>query len=379
MLPMAIAFLNGAFVDLASASVAALDSGLQHGVGVFDTMLGGNLLPSAADRDDALDDAAETNAPRPWLLDLEEHLDRLAESCRELGLTAELNTEGLARAALETVARSGLARARLRITVTGGPLNLLRRNLSATGEASSPTSAPTQGQTGDQRPGQPTVLIVASAATEYPPAMLASGVSVVLADSKANPFNIFESHKTLNYWWRLRELQHAAAKDAAEALVFSVTNHLVGGCVSSALLVTGGQVRAPIVRGEEGQTLSPGQAIASDGRSDDPQRTGSQPAPVATASGGVLPSAALPSISRRWAIRELAGEGHNVRREMLTISDVLAADEIILLNSSWGALPVVQVESSTVGSKSGHPGRPGPIGQLLVKSWAAQLAAPPVW
>ena len=38
--------------------------------------------------------------------------------------------------------------------------------------------------------------------------------SVVFADSRANPLNPMEGHKTLNYWWRLRELQVAAGKGA---------------------------------------------------------------------------------------------------------------------------------------------------------------------
>lgn len=344
---MAIAFLNGEFIDVSEARVAALDAGLQHGVGVFDTMLGGVVLAEA----DALDDDAPE--PQAWVLALDEHLARLATSCQELGLSNDLSTDGLSRAILETVRRSMLRRARIRITVTGGPLNLLRRDPS--GKVEQPGSSGAAGQL--------TILIVASAATEYPEAMLTRGVSAVIADTKANPFSAFESHKTLNYWWRLRELQLAAAKGAAEAMVFSVTNHLCGGCVSSVLLMHKGEVKTPLARGEEGATFEPGATEPATANAGEVKR-----AP------GILPSPVLPSITRTWAIRQLASEGIVVRRCMLTINDLLEADEVLLCNSSWGVLPVVQVEGRLVGA-----GSPGSIGQRLVRAWRDELASPPLW
>jgi len=358
---MATAFLNGEFVELADAKVSALDAGLQHGVGVFDTMLGGVLTPEADDLNDDLDDSLDSPSDEPagvqaWVLDMEDHLERLATSCRELGLSEDLSTDGLGRAVLETVRRSGLKRARVRLTVTGGPLNLLRRDPgSATSKPA--TAAPSAS-------GQLTILIVASMATEYPETMLSRGVMAVVADTKANPFNQYESHKTLNYWWRLRELQIAAAKGAGEALVFSVTNHLCGGCVSSALLVKDGIVRTPIARGEEGASYEPGMT--------DP--VGTDQAGGVKFKNGILPSAVLPGIARKWAIRQLATEGVVVKRSMLTVTDILEADELLLTNSSWGVLPVVQLEGKQIGA-----GKPGPIATQLIAAWRDELASPPVW
>src|SRR5205814_2137459 len=80
-------------------------------------------------------------------------------------------------------------------------------------------AAAQSGGTGGARAADPTVLIVAQPVTRYPEAMFERGVTVVLADARANPLNPFEGHKTLNYWWRLRELQTAARKGAGEALV----------------------------------------------------------------------------------------------------------------------------------------------------------------
>src|SRR5262245_24687734 len=116
---MSTVFLDGQFVDQNDARVSAFDAAVQHGVGVFDTMVGGVRGDGST-----------------WVLQVEEHLERLAGSARELGLSESIRAAGLVDAVLETVRRSGLAagsRARVRITVTGGDLNLLTRGAGASG------------------------------------------------------------------------------------------------------------------------------------------------------------------------------------------------------------------------------------------------------
>lgn len=309
-------FLNGVFVDEPGAArIGALDAGVQHGVGLFETL------------------SAGVQGGQPWAVHLDEHLDLLARSARDLGLSATLNTSALGDALLETVRRAGLERARVRVTITGGETSLLA-------QAQRGATAPTR---------DATVLIVATPATAYPPELFERGATVTLADAKANPFNPHESHKTLNYWWRLRDLGLAAAKGAGEALVFSVTNHLCGGCVSNAILIKGSQAFTPLARGEE-----------RDGERDGARQGGREGA----GRGVVLPSPVRPGVVRDWAIHELLGEGVIVRRELVTISDVLEADEIMLTNSGWGVLPVKAVEARSIGA-----GGPGPLSRLLRERW----------
>ncbi len=299
-------FLNGGFLEQGAARVSAFDAGLQHGVGLFETMLGGTT---------ALDET--------WVYRLDEHMERLAGSARELGLAEHLRTQGLYDAVMETVARAGHARTRVRLTVTGGDLNLLGRSDEATKRRS-------DGGQGTE----PTVLIVAQPATEYPEAMFERGVMVSIADARANPLNPFEGHKTLSYWWRLRELQAASAKRAAEAVVLQVSNHLCGGCVSNIFVVKDGVVRTPIARGEEGGASG--------------------------AKGGALPSPVLPGITRRTVIELAELRSMTVERRMLHVQDLLGADEVFLTNSSWGVLPVVAVEAHPIGA-----GKPGDVTRTL--------------
>jgi len=317
---MATVFLNGTFLDQADARVSAFDAGFQHGVGLFETMLGGTT---------ALDET--------WVYRLDAHLERLATSARELGLAEGLRTQGLYDAVMETTAREGSARTRIRLTITAGDLNLL-----------SPQSESEEQQ---ENRVEATLLIVAQPATQYPDAMFERGVMVSLADTRANPFNPMEGHKTLHYWWRLRELQQASAKGAAEAIVVQVSNHLVGGCVSNLFLVKEGSLLTPIVRGEEGGAVE-------DTSQTDPMQP-STPASSAVRSG-VLPSPALPGITRRAIIEMAELRAIPIECRMLSIDDLLEADEVFLTNSSWGVLPVAAVEAHPVGT-----GKPGEITRTL--------------
>lgn len=302
---MPTVFLNGRFIDDAEpAVVSVFDAGFQHGVGLFETMLGG-----------------VSASGEPWVLHGDRHMERLAGSARELGLSADLRTAALSEAVVETIRRAGLPRARVRLTVTAGDLSLLSR-------------------TGSSAAGDPTVLIVAQPATSYPEAMFERGGAAVIADARANPLNPFEGHKTLNYWWRLRELQSAAARGAAESLVLSVSNHVGSGCVSNLFVVRAGELVTPIARGEE-------------------QEVGGK---------GALPSPVLPGITRGWVIDEAERRGMRVRRQMIAAAEVLDADEVFLTNSSWGVLPIVKVEAGAIGD-----GVPGKHAREFRRAWRSQF------
>lgn len=312
---MALVFISGRFIDDGDeATVSAFDAGFQHAVGLFETMTGG-----------------VTAAGETWVLRLDEHLERLATSARELGLSHELRTAALGEAVVETVKRAGFRRARARLTITGGDLSLLAR-----GEA-----APAGGS---RAAHDPTVMVAVQPATEYPAGMFDRGGALVVADARANPLNPMEGHKTLNYWWRLRELQAAAAKGAAEALVLQVTNHICGGCVSNLFMLNGSELRTPIARGEEAMVAG------------------------AASKGRTLPSPVLPGITRAWVMEQATQRGLTVRREMIAAAELLDADEVFVTNSSWGVMPIVKFEAGAIAD-----GVPGKLARSLREAWAGQM------
>ena len=205
-------WVDGQFVDESDARLSVFDAGLQHGVGLFETM----------------------RAYRGRVFDAEAHLKRLIDSAEALGLGGNLQAGPLSEAVERTLKENDLAEARVRLTVTGGDLSLLAK------------------ARGQQAPGhRPSIFIQATAPSRYPESYLKEGVAIAIADARANPFDPTAGHKTLHYWPRLRELSAAAARGAAESLWLSVTNHLCGGSVSNVLLIKDRTLQTPFARGEE--------------------------------------------------------------------------------------------------------------------------------
>ena len=300
-------WINGKFVEPQDARVGYFDGGFQHGIGLFETMMarGGAVLR------------------------LEEHLTRLEESARTLKLFDQLRVEALGEAVqfcVQAFAKeSGSSDARIRLTVTGGDLGKPFAGANAAGGAASVPD--------------PTVAIHVQPPTRYPEEFFSKGVAVSVAESRANPFDPFAAHKTLSYWPRIQALRTASAVGCAEALWFSVTNHLASGSVSSVFLAKRGRLLVPFARGEE--------------------------------LAGARPSAVLPGCTRAavilWAEGSgVGGLGIEVERRDLTIDDVLSADEIFLTNASWGVLPVVRVEQHEVGG-----GVPGNLARAMREKWLA--------
>jgi branched-subunit amino acid aminotransferase/4-amino-4-deoxychorismate lyase len=282
------AWLDGRFVPMDEARVSAFDAGFQHGVGLFETM----------------------SARHGRVFRGLEHMERMRRSAKELGLADTLRPEALVDACEATLAANDLQHARVRVTLTGGDMNMLARSAE------------------DVR-HDPTILIHAQPPTPYPPALFEKGVGVRVADAQLNVADPFAGHKTLWYWPRLHALQRAAAAGMQEALWFDVTRALACGCVSNAFIVRHGALVTPVARGEEEK-------------------------------GAGVRSPVLPGITRAAVLSIAEESGVEVRRERIEIGAILDADEIFLTNSSWHVLPVVQVEQRTIGS-----GQPGEVTRTL--------------
>ena len=291
------AWINGQFVEASDAKVGFFDSGFQHGIGLFETMLA---------RDGAV-------------LRLEQHLERLAESARILRLFDPLRIEPLAEAVQRTLAENAMRDARVRVTLTAGDMGRPFAGVNAADRPPAP---------------QPTVAVHAQPPTRYPDELFANGVAVSVAETRANPFDPFAGHKTLMYWPRISAVQRAAEVGCAEALWFDTAGRLASGSVSSAILVKDGRVRVPFARGEEPE--------------------------------GALRAPVLPGCTRAAILMWAEGSGRAVERADLAIEDLLAADEVLLANSSWGVMPVVRVERHAVGD-----GKPGPFARAMREKWLA--------
>jgi branched-chain amino acid aminotransferase len=184
-------FLDDNLIDVGEARVSVTDSGLLYGAGLFETMRSRNGV----------------------VFRLEDHLDRLSSSARALSISYPYEKASVRAAVDRLLQANELAEARLRLTLTNGPL----------------------AQIEEQR--KPTLLITATAFRPYPSEYYRSGVLVILCPFRQNATDPTSGHKTTCYYPRLLALDLAHRRRAAEALWFTTDNRLAEGCVSNIFLV----------------------------------------------------------------------------------------------------------------------------------------------
>ncbi|WP_433937927.1 aminotransferase class IV [Paenibacillus lautus] len=90
--------MNGGIVEAADAVIPVMDHGLLYGMGLFETF--------------------RTYQGKPFLL--ERHLNRLTDSCRELGIARKADAERISGWIAELMEANGLQDAYIRYTVTAG-------------------------------------------------------------------------------------------------------------------------------------------------------------------------------------------------------------------------------------------------------------------
>jgi D-amino acid aminotransferase len=192
-------FLNNAMFDADSAFVSARDSGFLYGAGLFETMRSRNGAVFAID----------------------DHLDRLFNSAKVLGIPHKYERDYIADAIMQTLAANELSDARIRLTLTGGPT----------------------GVSAEKQKG--TLVITATPFEPYPAEYYEKGALAVLCQFRQNTADPICGHKTCNYLSRLLALDGARQRGAVESLWFTTDNHLAEGCVSNVFLVKDSKVFTP--------------------------------------------------------------------------------------------------------------------------------------
>ncbi len=184
-------FLNNKLIDIDKARISVTDSGFLYGAGLFETM----------------------RSYKGTVFALKDHLDRLFFSSRALSISHTYDRKYLTEAIYKVLRANELADARLRLTLTSGPMS----------------------QADEQR--RATLLITATKLQPYPSEYYKKGVLVVLCPFRQNLTEPIYGHKTTSYFSRMIALNRAHQQRAAEALWFTTNNHLAEGCISNVFLV----------------------------------------------------------------------------------------------------------------------------------------------
>ena len=226
---------------------------------------------------------------------LKEHLDRLWYSAKAIRLEIPMTREELAKAIVDTLAVNGIKDGYIRVVVTRGAGTLgLDPN----------------------RCSDPQVIVITDLISLYPEELYRKGLEIVTVSTMRNhPAALSPRIKSLNY------LNNILAK----------IEGLQAGCIEALMLNHKGEVAECtgdnifLVRG--GKLLTP-----------------------------PIDACILEGVTRD-AVMELArGAGIDVREITLTKHDVYIADECFLTGSAAEVVPVVKVDSRTIGD-----GTPGPI------------------
>ncbi|HEY2760108.1 MAG TPA: branched-chain-amino-acid transaminase [Pirellulales bacterium] len=232
---------------------------------------------------------------------LKEHLDRLWSSAQAIWLTIPITQEAMAQAVNDTLAANGIQDGYIRLVVTRGIGTLgLDPN----------------------RCSQPQVIVIADKIELYPEDFYRNGLEIVTASTMRNHPNALNPRvKSLNY------LNNILAK----------IEGLKAGCIEALMLNH---------KGEVAEATGDNIFLVRDGVLQTPP----------------IDAGILEGITRDAVIELARSSGIEVREISLTRHDVYIANECFLTGSAAEVIPVVKIDSRSIGD-----GKPGPITRDLIE------------
>ena len=267
---MDIVCINGEFVPHEKAEIPASDAGLLLGEGVFETM----------------------RAEQGQILNAREHFKRLARGVRVMEIPFQVEPEELLALCEQTLDANGLKEARVRLTLTRGPMR---------GHPASPGE------------GIPTLLITAVEFDQRLAEDRERGWSVVSSEIPVNHLSPLATIKATCYAEKTLARRAARREGCEEAILYNIDGRLAEASMANVFIVRGDRLMTPPV--EEG---------------------------------------ALPGTFREHLIRIAADRGIAVQQVPIEDEEIDNATEIFLTNSVIEIMPVVKFDDEIVGT--GAPG-----------------------
>ncbi len=179
-----ICYLNGNYVAFDQGCLPLNDLGILRGYGVFDFLRTYNGVP----------------------FKLREHVQRLQNSAKLIGLNLPWPTEEIEAITQDTLRRNHLPEANIRIVATGG--------------ASADFITPL---------GQPSLMVIVTPVSEYPREYYEQGIKVITVQTE----RFIPRAKSLNYISAIGVLQQAKLTNAVEALYVNQQGHVLEGTTTN--------------------------------------------------------------------------------------------------------------------------------------------------
>ncbi|MDH3628541.1 MAG: branched-chain-amino-acid transaminase [Acidobacteriota bacterium] len=264
-------YLNGKLVPDDQAKVSVFDHGLLYGDGVFEgiRVYEGNIFR------------------------LREHIDRLFESAKTIGLDVQMTVDELEQATIDTVVANDMRDAYIRLVMTRGVGDL----------GIDPRNCP-----------KPTLFIICSTISLYPKEFYDNGIALVTASTRRIPLECLDPRiKSLNYLNNILAKIEAGKAGVPEAVMLNLSGR-VAECTADNIF------------------------ILRDGRLKTPRLT----------------EGALPGVTR-GAVLELAQEAEvGTHETVLGLHDLYNADECFLTGTGAEIVPVISIDGRQIAD--GKPG-----------------------
>jgi branched-chain amino acid aminotransferase len=193
---MAIYYVDGDFVEEQAAKLPLSDLIILRGYGVFDFL--------------------RTYGGRPF--HLEDHIKRLQNSARLIGLACPWSSSEIIDITLQTIARNDYPEANIRLLITGGD--------------SEDSISPGQ---------QPRLVVTVGPVKRFPEQWYRDGVKIITA--RLNRY--IPGAKSIDYIRAIVTLNDARAVGAVESVYVDIDDHVLEGTTSNLFAVIGGRLVTP--------------------------------------------------------------------------------------------------------------------------------------
>jgi branched-chain amino acid aminotransferase len=264
-------YLDGKLVPRDEAKVSVFDHGVLYGDGVFEgiRVYEGNIFR------------------------LKEHIDRLYESAKTIGLEIPEAPEEMERATAETVAANGVRDAYIRLVITRGVGDL----------GIDPCKCP-----------KPTVFIIVATIALYPPEFYEKGIPLITASTRRIPLECVDPRiKSLNYLNNIMAKIEARKAGVPEAVMLNLSGRVSECTADNIFIMRNSKLKTPR-----------------------------------------LTEGALPGVTR-GAVLELAEQlGLTTSETVLGLHDLYNAEECFLTGTGAEIVPVVSIDGRQIGD--GRPG-----------------------
>ena len=265
-------YIDGKLLDKNEARISVFDHGLLYGDGVFEGIRSYDGL----------------------IFKLTEHLLRLYESAKSIGLSIPISLPELTQAIIRTLKANQLKDAYIRLIVTRGVGDL----------GLDPAKCP-----------NPTIIIIADKIALYPEEYYKNGLELITASTRRSiPEAMNPQIKSLNYLNNILAKIEATNSGVMEAIMLNQNGYLVE-CSGVNIFVI-----------KKEQILTPPCFLG-----------------------------ALKGITRDTIIELAREEKLEVREEIMTRHDLFNSDESFLTGTAAEIIPVVKVDGRTIGN--GKPGK----------------------